>query len=152
MEFQLSISNSKRWCCESAALNMLANLENSAVAEGLEMVSFHSNPKERQCQRMLKLPHNCTHLSQFSSIAQSCLTLCDPMDCSTPGLPVHHQLPGFTQTNVHWWCHPTISSSVVPFSSHLQFFPASGSSPVIWLFVSGGQNIGASATVLPMNI
>ena len=41
---------------------MLANLENSAVATGLEKVSFHSNPKERQCQRMLKLPHNCTHL------------------------------------------------------------------------------------------
>ena len=43
-------------------LNMPASLENSAVATGLEKVSFHSNPKERQCQRMLKLPHNCTHL------------------------------------------------------------------------------------------
>ena len=42
---------------------MLANLENSAVATGLEKVSFHSNPKERQCQRMLKLLHNCTHLN-----------------------------------------------------------------------------------------
>ena len=51
------------WCCESAALNMSANLEKSAVATGLEKVSFHSNPKERQCQRMLKLPHNCTHLT-----------------------------------------------------------------------------------------
>ena len=40
-----------------------ANLENSVVATGLEKVSFHSNPKERQCQRMLKLPHNCTHLT-----------------------------------------------------------------------------------------
>ena len=48
---------------ESAALNMPANLENSAVAIGLEKVSFHSNPKERQCQRMFKLPHNCTHLT-----------------------------------------------------------------------------------------
>ena len=46
---------------ESAALNMPANLENSAVATGLEKVSFHSSPKERQCQRVLKLPHNCTH-------------------------------------------------------------------------------------------
>ena len=45
------------------ALNMQANLESSAVATGLEKVSFHSNPKERQCQRMLKLPHNCTHLT-----------------------------------------------------------------------------------------
>ena len=40
--------------------------------------------------------------SQFSSVAQSCPTLCDPMDYSTPGLPVHHQLPEFTQTHVHW--------------------------------------------------
>ena len=44
-------------------LNMPANLENLAVATGLEKVSFHSNPKERQCQRMLKLLHNCTHLT-----------------------------------------------------------------------------------------
>ena len=46
-----------------AALNMPANLENSGVVTGLEKVSFHSNPKEWQCQRMLKLPHNCTHLT-----------------------------------------------------------------------------------------
>ena len=48
---------------KSAALNMPANLENSAVATGLEKVSFPSNPKERQCQRMLKLLHSCTHLT-----------------------------------------------------------------------------------------
>ena len=45
-------------CCTQYA----SKLENSAVATGLEKVSFHSNPKDRQCQRMLKLPHNCTHL------------------------------------------------------------------------------------------
>ena len=52
-----------------------------------------------------------------------------------------------------WWCHPTISSSVVPFS-HLQSFPASGSFPMSQLFASGGQSIrvAASASVLPMNI
>ena len=52
------------------------------------------------------------------------------------------------------WCHPTVSSSVVPFSSHLQSFPASGSSPMIQFFALGGQSIGisASALVLPMNI
>ena len=49
---------------DAMKLNMPANLENSAVATGLEKVSFHSNPKERQCQRMLKLPHNCTHLTR----------------------------------------------------------------------------------------
>ena len=48
---------------DDVALSMPANLENSAVATGLEKVSFPSNPKERQCQRMLKLPHNCTHLT-----------------------------------------------------------------------------------------
>ena len=58
-----AISNPERWSCESAALNIPANLENSAVATGLEKVSFHSNPKERQCQRMLKLLHNWTHLT-----------------------------------------------------------------------------------------
>ena len=51
---------------------------------------------------------------RFSLITQSCLTLCDSMNRSTPGLPVHRQLPEFTQ--IHW-CHPAISSSVVPFSS-----------------------------------
>ena len=50
------------------------------------------------------------------------------------------------------WCHPAISSSVVPFSSYLQSFPASGSFPISWLFALGGQSIGALATVLPMNI
>ena len=49
---------------DDAALNRPANLENSAVATGLEKVSFHSNPKERQCQRMFKLLHNCTHLTR----------------------------------------------------------------------------------------
>ena len=44
----------------------------------------------------------CKLSVQFSSVAQSCPTLCDPVDCSTPGLPVHHQLPEFTQTHVHW--------------------------------------------------
>ena len=70
---------------------MPANLENSAVAAGLKKVSFHPNPKERQCQRMLKV----------SSVTQLCPTLCKPMNRSTPGLPVHHQLPEFTQTHVH---------------------------------------------------
>ena len=48
---------------KSAVLNMPANLVNSAVITGLEKVSFHSNPKEKQCQRMLKLLHNCIHLT-----------------------------------------------------------------------------------------
>ena len=176
---------------------------------------------------------------KFRSVAQSCPTLCDPMDCSTTGLPVYHQLPEFTQTPVllpgkshgrrslvgcspwgheeldttrrlhfhfslsciregngnplqcsclenprdggawwaaaygvaqsraNWsdlapaaacplsrWCHPTISSSVAHFASHLQSFPASGSFQMSQFFASGGQSIGvlASASALPMNI
>ena len=187
---------------------------------------------------------------QFSSVSQLCLTLCNPMNRSTPGLPVHHQLPEFTQTHVHWvgdaiqppypalpfppalnlsqhqglfkwvssshqvtkvlefqlqhqsfqwtprtyllsvqfshsvvsncswphgpqhsrppcpsptprvysnsfamsqWCHPTISSSVIPFFSCFKSFPASGSFQIGQLFASGGQSTGVSAStsVLP---
>ena len=63
MTLEVVISNPERRWCESAALNMSANLENSAVATGLEKVRFHSNPKERQSERMLKLPHNRIHLT-----------------------------------------------------------------------------------------
>ena len=93
---------------------------------------------------------------QFSSVAQPCPTLCDPMNCSTPVLPVHHQLPEFTQTHVHRreWCHPAISSSVVPSSPCPQSLPASESFPMSQLFTWGGQSTGASASAsgLPMNI
>ena len=92
---------------------------------------------------------------QYSSVQLlSCVRLCNPMDCSTSGLPVHHQLPEFTQTLVHWLSHQTTSSSVIPFSSHLQSFPASGSFPMSQFFASGAQSIGvsASASVLPVNI
>ena len=87
---------------------------------------------------------------QCSSVAQLCPTLYDPRDCSTPGFPVHHQLPELTQTHVH----PTILFSVIPFSSCLQPFPASGSFPMSQFFTSGGQSIGVSvsASVLPMTI
>ena len=92
---------------------------------------------------------------QFSSVAQSCLTLCDPMNRSMPGLPVHHHLPQFTQTHVH-----CIDDAIQPsyplspsFSFCLQSFPASVSFPMSQLFASGGQSIGISASisVLPMN-
>ena len=66
---------------------MPANLENSAVPTRLEKVSFHSNPKERQCQRMLKLPHNCTHLTCQQNNAQNspsqASTVCELLDAQT---------------------------------------------------------------------
>ena len=91
---------------------------------------------------------------QFSSVTQSCTTLCDPMNRSTPGLPVRHQLLEFTQTYIHW-VDDAIQPShpVVRFSSCLQPFPASASFPMNQLFTSGGQSIrvSASMSVLPMN-
>ena len=95
-------------------------------------------------------------LSRFSSVAQMCLTLCHLMNCSTPGLSVHHQLKKFTQTHVHQvgdTIHPAISSSVVPFSSCPQSLPASGFFQTSQLFTWGGQSIGVSAlaSVLLMN-
>ena len=80
---------------------------------------------------------------------------CNPMDCSMPGLPVHHQPAEFTQTHVHRVsdCHPTISSSVIPFSSCPQSFSASWCFQMSQLITWGGQSIGVSAStsVLPMN-
>ena len=92
----------------------------------------------------------------LSSVAQSCPTLCVPMNRSTPGLPVHHQLPEFTQTHVHRVrdpSQPSISSSVVLFSSCPQSLPASESFPMSPLFPWSGQSIGVSAlaSVLPKN-
>ena len=89
---------------------------------------------------------NVDKLSSAQSVAQSCPTLCNPMNCSTPGLPVHHQLPEFTQTHVHRVSDAiAISSSVIPFSSCSQSLPASESFPMSQLFAWGGQSTGASA-------
>ena len=79
---------------------------------------------------------------QIRSVAQSCPTLCNPMNRSTPGLPVHHQLPEFTQTHIHRVGDTiqAISSSAVPFSSCPQSLPASESFPMSQLFAWGGQS------------
>ena len=86
----------------------------------------------------------------------SCVRLCNPMDClaNMPGLPVHRQLSELNSNSCpsSQWCHPTVSTSVVPFSSHLQSYPGSGSFPMSQFFASVGQSIGVSASDLPMNI
>ena len=91
----------------------------------------------------------------FSSVQSlSRVWLCNPMNRSTPGLPVHHQLPVYSNScPSSRWCHPAISSSVVPFSSCPQSLLASGSFPMRQLFPWGRQSIGvsASASVLPVN-
>ena len=102
--------------------------------------------------------HVCVHIHiymhQFSSVAQSCPTLCNSMNCSTPGLPVHHQLPESTQTHVYLvgdaiqLSHPPSSASppALNLSQHQGL-------PMSQLFASGGQSIGVSAStsVPPMN-
>ena len=92
---------------------------------------------------------------QFSSVAQSCLTLCNPKNCNTPGLPCPSSTPGVYSNScpLSLCCHPTISSSVIPFSSCHQSFSASRSFQMSQLFTSGGQYIGVStsASVLLMN-
>ena len=92
---------------------------------------------------------------QFSSVAQSCPTLCDPMNRSTPRPPCPSPTPGVHPDSCpsSQWCHPAISSFVVPFSSCPQFLPASESFPRSQLFSWGGQSTGVSglASFLPKN-
>ena len=92
---------------------------------------------------------------QFSSAAQSYPTL-QPHGLQHTRPPCASPAPGVYSNScpLSQWCHPTISSSVICFSSHLQSFPASGSFPMTQFFISGSQSIGisASASVLPMNI
>ena len=92
---------------------------------------------------------------KLSSVTQSCLTLW-PHGLQHARLPCLSPTPGIYSNScpLSWRCHPTLSSSVIPFSSHRQSFPASGSFPVSQFFTSGGQSTGAStsASVLPMNI
>ena len=98
---------------------------------------------------------NNAHFSQFSSVAQSCDSL-RPHGLQHARLPCPSSIPGVYSNSCpsHWWYHSTISSSVIPFSSHLQSFSSLGSFQMSRFFASNGQTIrvSASASVLPMNI
>ena len=102
----------------------------------------------------MHLIHMFLNKYQFSSVAQSCPTL-RPRELQHARHPCPSQTPGvYSNTCLSSrWCHPAISSSVIPFSSCSQSFPASGSFPMSQLFAWGGQSIGvsASASVLPMD-
>ena len=112
-------------------------------------------PKSILCNYFItyNIKYMC-RIIQFISVAQSCLTLW-PHGLQHVRLPCPSPTPkGFSDScPSSWWCHPTISSSVVPFSL-LQPFPASGSFPMSQFFASGGQStrVSASVSVLPMNI
>ena len=93
-------------------------------------------------------------LYQFTSVAQLCPTLCNPMDCSTPGLPVHHQLLESTQTHVYRVGDAIQPSHPRPLLLPLSIFPSIRVFSMTRLFAPGGQSIGvsASASVLPMSV
>ena len=137
------MSNLKRRCCENAALDMPANQENSAVDIGLEKVYFHSNPKERQCQRMFN----------FSSVSHVQLFVTPWTAACQVSLSITNSWTYSNSCPLSRWCHPAISSSVVLFSSCLQSFPISGSFQMSQNFASGDQSTGVSAlaSVLPRN-
>ena len=140
---------------------MSANLENSALATGLEKVSFHSNPKERQCQKM-SLSHQWVKFTVgfmsilVCSVTQWCLILCEPTDCSMTGLPVLHHLPELAQTHVHWVCDAIQSSRLLSSPSPITFHLSQVRGLSQWLGaslqVAKVNGASASASVLPMNI
>ena len=100
---------------------------------------------------MFPVPHR---VIQFSSVVQLCPTL-QPHKLQHARPPCPSPTPRVYRNScpLSWWCHLSISSSVIPFSSCLQSFPTSGSFPMSQLFAPGGQSIGVSAStsVLPMN-
>ena len=127
-----------------------------SIWEPLQSVSAQTSPPQRNLPSYKTAPQYFITVYSFV-VVQSlrCVWLCDPMDHSTAG-PHLSPFPMACSNScpLSWWCYPTISSSVVPYSTCLQSFPASGSFLMSQLFASGGQSIGASASssVLPMNI
>ena len=137
---------------------MLASaVQQSEVAAWIHICPLYYFPSHLGDHRVLSSVHCGIKEVLFSSIqfTQLCPTPCNTMNCSTPGFPVHHQLLELANPcPLSQRCHPTISSSVVPSSSSLQYFPASECFPISQIFASSGQSIGvsASAVALLMNI
>ena len=147
--------SSQSFSLTSPCLNsiVLQHLLNANKVNWFIVCLLHSEPKlhNYRCLPWLVL--------SFSSVQFSCSVMSDslrPHGLQHARPPCPSLTPGVYSNScpLSWWCHPTTSSSVVPFSSHLQSFPASGSFQMSQFFASGNQNIGvsASASVLPMNI
>ena len=148
--------------------------KSSEASEGYKVTSTHGScfcgvPRRYADAHTLRLPivivpslwpwwtpevwPQCSRGSKAFSSVQSRPTL-RPQGLQHTRLPCPSPTPGAYSNfcSLSWWCHPTISSSVIPFSSCLQSFPGSGSFPMSQLFASGDQSIGVSASVLLMNI
>ena len=139
-------------------ISWLAALSTSAMCYGVNcvipkiMLKFYLSGPQNVTLFGNRVAANESCLVQFSSVVQSCPTLCDPMNRSTPGLPVHHQLPEFTQTHVHWVgdaiqpSHPLSSPSPpAPNPSQHQSFPISQ------LFAWGGQSCSVISNSLRLH-
>ena len=128
---------------------------------------MHPNPLAMKSTMMWPHPRNITTflnpLFPYKNIKPIIVVFVQLLNCvwlfATPWTTASQVSLSFTISqsllklmSIEWWCHPTISSSVAFFSFCLQSFPASGSFPMSQLFASGGQSIGASASILPMNI
>jgi len=139
-----AISNAKRWWCESAELNMPANLKNSEVATELEKLFW----------TLIFYPFSAISSVQFSRSVMSDSLQSHGLQHARPPCP--SQTPGVDSDSSpsSQWCRLAISSSGVPFSSCPQSLPASRAFPMSQFFTSGGQSIGvsSSASVLQMNI
>ena len=112
-------------------------------------------PNGRTTEHFLSAtPHQHIQSVRFSGSVMSDSLWPHGLQHTRPPYPSPAPVTYSNSRPLSWWCHPTISSSVIPFSSHLQSFPASGSFPMSWFFESGSQSIGvsASASVPPMNI
>ena len=115
-----------------------------------------SNGYDSGHRNVLSVIYKVNKIIQFSSVQFSCSVRSDSLQPhelqhASPPCPSPTSRAYPNSCSLSRWCHPTTSSSVVPFSPCLQSFPASGSFPMSQFFASGGQSIGASASVLPMN-
>ena len=142
-------SNAGKWKVKVKSLSRVRLFENQAPPS----MGFSRQEYWSGCHHLLLLLLLNWTSVQFSSISQLCLTL-QPHGLQHARLSCPSLTPGACSNSCpsSQWCHPATSSSVVPFSSCLQPFPASGSFPRSHFFASGGQSIEASASVLPMNI
>ena len=153
--FSLCFSTSKYWVGPKVhsgfSITSYGNLNEFIGHWPTQFKNTSSSPDHSNCVSFRTLAFKRTNISsvQFSSVAQSCPTLCDPMKsqharppCLSPTPGVHSDSRPSSQ-----WCHPAISSSVVPFFSCPQSLPASKSFPMSQLFTWGGRSTGVSALV-----